>query len=455
MEVEETHECIACLVNLVTICDEIKTNINKKLDLKATFLANSTRIYQEWEVFLKFTAENFFYLSDEKKMVLYKKLLEAEETFDQIQQIQTQPDFIVATFISILAQKHSFLIAEDDQQKNMYKIQVYSAVLNDPRRKYRTDRETLSRIITSGTNHNGIRNAKPMLSSRKSPHNVTKDAADSIINKIIRAINKESIENSLEKSCKEKTVKSDKELCNLLKNVKRIYTATCKIDRKKHNLTDAALLRIAYAVVCVFELNLFDGYTNESMIDQYKNFIYINKNVPSGLTRSLIVNTENRSFTILSKLHGDLKKKDGQKDIYITGCIKKISASATFFPTEQGYTCCETILAAPKSKKYYLDPKLVHYLTLFQGQRGLASCISYMEYHKMVGSQAHYKQLFLQNRAEYCDFERFFNGDNGHRLDNPRTWEIIFSLLEDVAHGISFMHAQKLIHWDLKLENIL
>ncbi|HEX8931694.1 MAG TPA: hypothetical protein VF810_00895, partial [Patescibacteria group bacterium] len=53
------------------------------------------------------------------------------------------------------------------------------------------------------------------------------------------------------------------------------------------------------------------------------------------LSRPLILSINEKSFTILSKLNGDLKNKkqllNGTEITYIAGGIKKVSAAASFF----------------------------------------------------------------------------------------------------------------------------
>src|SRR5207237_243996 len=153
----------------------------------------------------------------------------------------------------------------------------------------------------------------------------------------------------------------------------------------------------------------------------------------SFFDRSILIDVDKKSFTVLSKLHGDIKTEfvlnEQVQVTYLQGGVKKISAAASFFNENNRFIFKETILATPKEEKVF-DKKFIDYLFEFHNLRRLMGCYYYMKYECKKNNLL--KQLLIQDRAS-GDLADFITKNN---LKEKSIWKHIFAMMVDISYGL-------------------
>lgn len=468
-------------VETLKTCKEVHTSLidfikNKKNKLMMDCSLSSTELLV-WSNFFQFTENNYFLLDDTRKERLMYMLLEGEKKFEVMIEEQSKMTFILPTYISILVQKQPLLLSEEEKEKNSRKIKTYCYIYTVKFKENLNNNKTLNNILTSNNHEktqvkqvNNFEAARAIrsLSSKTlsktlspkllSPHKPQveqeKEKVDEMIERIISRCsnaNSQEIKIMLESHNKKSLKNKDSSHLKLIKNISDTFEIMRKSNLTNHKLTYIHLLKISYLVESGFFFNSFESFKNQGKVFQDGNLFLIKET--DFLNRSILIDSSQKSFTVLSKLHGDLKKEiiiDGKSTfIYIKGGVKKISAAASFFWEGNTVIHRETILATPIKGKVF-DTNLIKYLYKFNDQKGLTGCRYYMEY-KPDEQGALPKQLLIQDR-EAGDLTDFIQEND---FTKKETWEALLSIIADIAAGLNYMHSQGDIHWDLKFGNIL
>jgi serine/threonine protein kinase len=426
-----------------------------------------------WNHFIRFTEFSYFTLRQEHKDRLFELLCQAEPLFKTAIEKRSHDTFILRALLSILVQKSHFLLQNHEKAKNKLEIRKFLKMFYEKSRGNIEDIKILDQIIQRpdiDRKANEKKNAVKKLYQKfrsiteKSLNDIQKiDACIAKVAKKLKAIFKD-VKSSKDAEAKsvavidtyKKKYSTSKELHiliqKLLEAIERTFCAFLEANLAQHGLTHEDAFCLSVFVERGFLLSDFPGLQCDMEQGRY---IKIKKNQHANIPRSLIINPD-KSFTVLSKLHGDLKKKElvlgEMKSQYIAGGIKKVSAAITM-KREENKTVAEQKVAPVNKDGMEFDSKAINYLFEFQGVRGLTAIDSYIEYEKEVDGTTVFKQLFVQDRADGGDFADFI----ASFIKNPnlKQWKQIFSVLEDVAHGLSYMHKRGLIHWDIKLANVL
>lgn len=454
----ENDSDISAILETLNKCKEDHLSLiifieQKKAQLRMDYSQSSTELLI-WSNFFQFTEKNYFLLDNLRKERLLCRLLEGEKKFEMELNEQSEMAFLL-TYLSILVQKQPLLQIEEEKEKNSMKIRGCCCKYKDQFQENLLSNKILSNILKS--NHKKIGTKEVNTLSAEKALNSTptllkeKEKADEFIEKIIqRCHNKSFLEVMIILEEKIASLKSTS-LLKLANKISHTFKLICKANLANHNLSPLDLLKVSFLVEKGFFFNSFESYKNKGKVFQDENLFLIKKT--EFFNRSILMDSSKKAFTILSKLHGDMKQEvkieNGIKFVYIKGGIKKVSAAASFFYEEDGMTHRETILATPLSGQVF-DAKLIDYLNRFRERKGLAGLLYYMEY-KTDNQTSLPKQLIIQDR-EAGDLAEFIQKSD---FSKKETWIALLKIIMDIGHGLEYMHAQGVIHWDLKLGNVL